>query len=127
MAIKRLAIVSVPVKDQQAAKQFYTEVLGFTVIRDNPMGPDSRWIQLAPLPGETSITLVTWFPSMPAGSMTGMVLDVDELDATVAQLQSRGVEIEPIQSAQWGRFTTLKDPDGNAWVLQEAADEIPAI
>jgi hypothetical protein len=45
----------------------------------------------------------------------------------VAELQSRGVTTEPIQSEAWGRFTTFKDPDGNGWVLQEAPDEIPAI
>src|SRR5215213_9669759 len=108
MPIKRISIMSVPVSDQQAAKQFYIEVLGFTLIRDNPMGQNARWIQLSPLPGETSITLVNWFPSMPAGSMTGMVLDVDDLDSTVAELQSRGVVTEPIRPAAWGALLPSK-------------------
>ena len=84
MAIRRISIMSVPVSDQQAAKDFYMNVLGFTLIRDNPMGQNTRWIQLSPLPGEASITLVNWFPSMPAGSMTGMVLEVDNLDESIA-------------------------------------------
>ena len=127
MAIRRISIMSVPVSDQQAAKDFYMNVLGFTLIRDNPMGQNARWIQLSPLPGEASITLVNWFPSMPAGSMTGMVLEVDNLDATITELNARGVATEPIRPAAWGRMTTFQDPDGNNWVLREGPDEIPAI
>ena len=39
--------------------------LGFDLVRDNPMGPDQRWVQVAPKGAQTSITLVTWFPTMP--------------------------------------------------------------
>jgi catechol 2,3-dioxygenase-like lactoylglutathione lyase family enzyme len=127
MGIQRLSIVSLPVTDQQAAKQFYTEALGFTLIRDNPMGPSGRWIEVAPRPGETSITLVTWFPSMPAGSLNGLVLEVEDLDDTMADVQSRGVTFEPIQSAPWGRFAAFQDPDGNRWVLQETVIDLPGI
>ena len=127
MAIRRISIMSVPVSDQQAAKDFYMNVLGFTLIRDNPMGQNARWIQLSPLPGEASITLVNWFPSMPAGSMTGMVLEVDNLDESIAELSARGVATGPIQPAAWGRMATFQDPDGNSWVLREGADQIPGI
>jgi catechol 2,3-dioxygenase-like lactoylglutathione lyase family enzyme len=118
--MKRIAIVSIPVKDQQAAKTFYSEVLGFEVLRDDPMGPDQRWIQLSPEPGATSITLVTWFPTMAPGSMTGIVLETDNLDETYAAYAARGVKLGPIEAAPWGRFSTFTDPDGNGWVLQEA-------
>jgi catechol 2,3-dioxygenase-like lactoylglutathione lyase family enzyme len=40
MKINRIAIVSIPVSDQQKSKAFYRDVLGFEVIRDNPMGPN---------------------------------------------------------------------------------------
>lgn len=117
----RIAIVSIPVQDQQAAKAFYNEVLGFEVLRDDPMGPTQRWIQLSPEPGETSITLVTWFPSMAAGSLTGLVLETENLDETMATYAARGVKLTPVESAPWGRFSTFKDPDGNSWILQESA------
>lgn len=125
MPIKRLSVVSIPVKDQQLAKQFYTEVLGFIVIRDNPMGPAQRWVELAPEPGETTITLVTWFPTMQPGGVTGLVLEADDLDDTMEQLRERGLALEAAQSAPWGRFTTFSDLDGNGWVLQESAPEMP--
>jgi catechol 2,3-dioxygenase-like lactoylglutathione lyase family enzyme len=117
----RIAIVSIPVRDQQAAKAFYSEALGFEVLRDDPMGPDQRWIQLSPEPGETSITLVTWFPSMAPGSLTGLVLETENLDESLAKFAERGVKLSPVESAPWGRFATFQDPDGNNWILQESA------
>jgi catechol 2,3-dioxygenase-like lactoylglutathione lyase family enzyme len=47
MAIKSFEIVSVPVSDQQRSKQFYRDVVGFELLRDEPMGPGQSWIQLA--------------------------------------------------------------------------------
>ena len=53
MSIHSFEILSVPVSDPQRAKQFYRDVLGFTLIREEPMGPEMTWIQLAP-PGKAS-------------------------------------------------------------------------
>jgi len=65
---------------------------------------------------------VTWFPTMPAGSTKGTVLESDDLDADVAALKAKGVAIEGgIQSQPWGRYVTFDDPDGNGIVLQETA------
>jgi len=121
MKLNRIDIFSVPVADQARAKAFYTGVLGFEVIRDEPMGPDQRWIQLAPPGAETSITLVTWFETMPPGSLQGMVLNTDDVEAAHAELGRRGVVPSDITHAPWGRYATFTDPDGNGWVLVEAA------
>ncbi|GAB3274107.1 glyoxalase superfamily protein [Kineosporia babensis] len=121
MAIDHIELLSVPVTDQDRARDFYVNVLGFEVLRDNHMGPAQRWVQVAPKGAQTSITLVTWFDSMPAGSLTGLVLHVDDLDAQLAELAGQGVEpAEGIQSAPWGRFAVVADPDGNRLVLQGA-------
>lgn len=120
MQYKQIAIVSVPVSDQQAAKLFYRDTLGFALVRDNPMGPDQQWIELSPAAGSATITLVTWFEQMPPGSAQGLVLETSDIEADVATLQARGVAVTPLEEAPWGRFTTFADPDGNSWVLQEA-------
>ncbi len=120
MNIRRIDIISVPVSDQAAAKLFYTEVLGFGILRDDPMGPDQRWVQLS-LPGaETSITLVTWFEAMPPGSLRGVVLDTLDIEGTHGTLRERGLDISDVSEAPWGRYATFSDPDGNGWVLQQA-------
>jgi predicted enzyme related to lactoylglutathione lyase len=82
------------------------------------MGPAQRWVQVAPKGAATSITLVNWFESMPAGSVGGLVLESDDLDADIARLADRGVPVSDVQDEPWGRYVTLKDPDGNSLVLQ---------
>jgi catechol 2,3-dioxygenase-like lactoylglutathione lyase family enzyme len=121
MLINQVKIVSVPVKDADRAKAFYTDVLDFDVIADSPMGPNQRWIQLGPRGGQASITLVTWFEKMPAGSMKGLVLETPDVDAAHAALGKRGAHPGKLESAPWGRYFTLEDPDGNGLVVQESA------
>ena len=122
MAITHLQLISLPVADQDRSRDFYVNVLGFDLVRDNHMGPARRWVQVAPKGAATSITLVTWFPTMPPGSVKGTVLETDDLDGDVAALTAAGLRIEGgIQQQPWGRFVTFDDPDGNGIVLQETS------
>ena len=121
MAITNLSVVSVPVSDQDRAKAFYVGQLGFTEQIDTSFGEAMRWVMLRPPGAATSVTLVTWFGSMPAGSLRGAVLACDDLEKTLAELTERGVTFaeDEIQEAPWGRWKTFEDPDGNGWVLQQ--------
>jgi catechol 2,3-dioxygenase-like lactoylglutathione lyase family enzyme len=128
MALTNLEVVSVPVSDQDRAKSFYTEVLGFSVEMDSSFGGGGmRWVALRPPGSGTAITLVTWFDTMPAGSLKGSVLGCDDLEQTLAELTARGVEFaeDEIQEAPWGRWKTFGDPDGNSWVLQQNNPAFP--
>ena len=124
MAITQIQLLSLPVADQDRAKAFYVDTLGFELIADNPMPPSGRWVQVAPEHAATSITLVTWFETMPPGSSKGLVLESDDLAGDVKALTERGVKIEGgIQRAPWGDFVTFDDPDGNGIVLQATASQ----
>ena len=122
MAATHITLVSVPVADQDRAKAFYADTLGFTVLRDEPMGPAMRWVHLAPPGGGTEVTLVSWFPAMPPGSLQGLMLTTDELDDEHARLSARGVALTPIEAQPWGRFTMFSDPDGNGLILRQPLD-----
>ena len=127
MAITGVQVLSLPVSDQDRARDFYVDVLGMDLLRDAEMGPGMRWVQVAPRGGDTTITLVTWFETMPAGSNRGLVLETDDLDGDVERLRARGLEFpEGIQLQPWGRFVTFSDPDGNGLVLQATAARRPA-
>ncbi len=121
MALTNLTVVSVPVSDQDRAKRFYADTLGFSVDIDSSFGDGMRWVMLRPPGSGTAITLVTWFETMPAGSLKGSVLSCDDLDKTVADLAARGVSFneDEVLEAPWGRWKTFDDPDGNGWVLQQ--------
>jgi catechol 2,3-dioxygenase-like lactoylglutathione lyase family enzyme len=112
-------IVSVPVTDQDRAKSFYVDVLGFGVREDADLGEGRRWIELVPPAGGASIALVTWFEQMRPGSLHGLVLGTDDAQRAFDELRLRGVEFaeDSVQVAQWGQNATFSDPDGNCWVL----------
>jgi catechol 2,3-dioxygenase-like lactoylglutathione lyase family enzyme len=112
-----ITIVSIPVTDAQRAKAFYTETLGFRLLRESPMGPEMTWIQLQPLDGGATIALVTWFEHLRPGGQQGLMLHVADVDAERDRLAGLGVETPPAEDQPWGRFTTIKDPDGNGWIL----------
>jgi len=121
-----IAIVSIPVTDPQKARDFYRDVMGFTLLRDEPMGPEMRWIQLQPRDGGSTIALVTWFEGLRPGGQQGLMLGIQNVDAEHARLTGLGVTLTPIEEQPWGRFTMLKDPDGNGWILTQLTnpDEI---
>lgn len=122
MGITAVQLYSLPVSDQDLARAFYVDVLGFELVADTEMGPGMRWVQVRPPAGATSITLVTWFDSMAPGSSKGTVLESDDLDGDVVRLRGLGVAIPgEIEQAPWGRYVTFDDPDGNGIVLQETA------
>ena len=113
--MKAIEIISIPVTDQQAAKAFYLKI-GFEILVEANFEKQT-WIQMA-FPGSpVSITLVNWFPEMPAGSVRGLVIKTDDLDKDIADLKAKGLEVGNVDTTPWGRFATVKDPDGNTLSL----------
>jgi catechol 2,3-dioxygenase-like lactoylglutathione lyase family enzyme len=121
MPITHVQLCSIPVSDQDRARDFYVDTLGFELLADTEMGPGMRWVQVRPPGATTSVTLVTWFPTMPAGCLKGTVLETDALESDIEALRDKGLAIGEIEAAPWGRFVTFDDPDGNGIVLQESA------
>ena len=55
--IRGVKFVSVPVADQDRALAFYTDVLGFRLLTDQPFSEKQRWLELG-IPGaDTRIVL----------------------------------------------------------------------
>jgi len=54
------------------------------------------------------------------GSVKGLQLVVDDIEAAHAELTRRGADVSDIEDLAWGRFVYFSDPDGNAWAVQQA-------
>jgi predicted enzyme related to lactoylglutathione lyase len=115
--LRHISIISVPVSDQDRAKSFYVETLGFELLADAPWGEGMRWVQVG-LPGaQTSLTLITWSEMAP-GSLDGILIETPDIDRTHEVLSARGVAFSgPPFDAEGGRFATFQDPDGNKMML----------
>jgi len=92
--IQGIQIVSVPVADQERARAFYVDTLGFEIRADDSWGEGMRWVEVAPKGSAISLTLVTWFESMPPGTMQGLVVGADDIQATYDELDARGVPLD---------------------------------
>jgi catechol 2,3-dioxygenase-like lactoylglutathione lyase family enzyme len=101
--MKTIEIVTIPVSDQQKAKEFYMK-LGFHIIVEAPMGDGTNWVQLG-LPNQpTSISLLNHH---------GVMFETDDIEKEIGELQAKGIEISKIETTPWGKFAQMKDLDGN--------------
>lgn len=105
------------VKDPQAAKGFYTNVLGFEVTAEQH-GGKIVWLKL----GEREFLLRPGNPP-PAGdtyqkARAGIVLFTDDLPATLEKLKERGLQLKGDDGPGCHTFT---DPDGNWFQLVNPA------
>lgn len=112
------------VNDQDEAKKFYTEKLGFTVHTDANMG-DMRWLTLNPKE-QKNFELVLFLAAQEDKSLVGkqggsgilLCLASDNLDQDYKELKTKGVEFigEP-EEQDWGKSVTFKDLYGNLLYL----------
>src|SRR3989338_11296430 len=55
--ITKMTITNIHVIDQNSAYEFYVNKLGFKVVDDIPMGPETRWLTVSP-PEQPDLQLV---------------------------------------------------------------------
>ena len=119
----KLELVPMPVTDVDRAKAFYVEKLGFNEDVDVRPTDGMRICQLTPPGSACSILLSTGLQlinEMKPGTVHGLHLVVNDIDASRAELVERGLEIGEIEDVGGGvRYAWFKDPDGNSLALQE--------
>jgi catechol 2,3-dioxygenase-like lactoylglutathione lyase family enzyme len=114
----RLELINVPVSDVDHAIDFYVNKVGFNLDHDHSPTDEIRFVQLTPEGSPASISIGTGLFNERPGSVKGLQLVVDDIEAAHDELAERGVEVSEIDDQPWGRFVYFDDPDGNAWVLQ---------
>src|SRR3954469_16157068 len=117
--ITHVKFVSIPTRDQDRALAFWTEKVGFSVLSDQRFSDTQRWIELAIRDSDTRLVLFTPEGHEDRiGSIFNGALACDDVEATYRRLSERGVEFDsPPQKQPWGTFATMKDADGNQFVL----------
>jgi len=118
----RLELIAIPVSDVDRAKRFYTEQVGFVADHDHRVSDELRFVQLTPPGSACSITIGTGVTDAEPGSVRGMQMVVDDIEAARAELAERGVDVGEVQNFPWGDFVFFSDPDGNAWAVQAIPD-----
>lgn len=120
--VSKVATVIVPVADQDQQIEFYVDKLGLEKRMDVPFGGQYRWVEVAPIGGETTIALA---PPPPGGETpgkreTGISLHSEDIDGYHAQLKAEGVDVDdevsrmgdPVPPMFW-----LRDTEGNSLMV----------
>ena len=108
--------VSINVADVDAALAFYVEHLGLTPGTDRPdFGFGGAWLDLGP----QQVHLIE--APLPGDRGQHFAVHVADLDASIAQLRSAGVEVSDASPVGTGRQAFLHDPSGNLVELHEPA------
>jgi catechol 2,3-dioxygenase-like lactoylglutathione lyase family enzyme len=116
----RLELISIPVSDVDRAKAFYVDQAGFNADHDHRVSDELRFVQLTPPGSACSIAFGTGTgEEREPGSVSGLQLVVEDIEAAHADLSGRGVEVSDVQDFPWGRFVFFRDPDGNGWAVQQ--------
>jgi predicted enzyme related to lactoylglutathione lyase len=120
--ITSIKFVSLPVRDQNRALDFYTEKLGCTIITDQPFDERQRWIELRIPKAETRLVLFTPDGQQDRiGTFSNISLECDDLARTYAELVARGVEFPgPPKQEHWGNYALFNDSEGNTLCLSAA-------
>jgi catechol 2,3-dioxygenase-like lactoylglutathione lyase family enzyme len=120
--IGQISLVCIPTPDQDRAIEFY-EKLGFEKRTDVPFGGDYRWVEVYPPEGAAGIALAPPRPGTEVTPVeTGITLTTDDIDATHAALEARGVDVDdevsrmgdPVPPMFW-----FRDPTGHVLMVVE--------
>jgi catechol 2,3-dioxygenase-like lactoylglutathione lyase family enzyme len=135
----KFEVTTLPVADVDRAKAFY-QGLGWRLDIDFKPSPDTRGVQLTPPGSPASIQFGQGATTMEPGSLQGLFLVVEDIEAARDDLIGRGVEVSEIwhldpakgrvpgldpQRRSYFSRATFADPDGNTWVLQEITERLP--
>lgn len=131
---RRLQSISYLVKDYDEAIAYFTGVLGFTLLEDEPLGGGKRWVRVA-AGGEEGCSILLARASGPeqlaavgrqAGGRVFLFLETSDFAADHALLQSRGVSFcEAPRREAYGTVAVFIDLYGNKWDLIEPRRERP--
>ena len=120
----KLEVVPIPVTDVDAAKAFYTEQVGFHLDHDVRPNERMRVVQMTPPGSACSVVIGEGLPLGEPGSVKGVQLSVEDVDAVREMLAGRGVAVGAVQQlgpegTPGSRYAFFQDPDGNEWAVQE--------
>ena len=123
--IHKIGQIMLYVNNQDEAKAFWTEKVGFTVIAEEDNGQGMKWIELAPTAqAETSIVLhnkeliAKMDPEMNLGTPS-LLLFTENLDALYEDFKSKQVKVGELVTMPTGRVFNFADSEDNYFAVLE--------
>jgi len=125
---QNLVHIAIVVRDYDEAIDYYTRVLGFELLEDEPRGPGKRWVRVAPRGDHGASLLLAKAANEEQtsriGNQTGgrvfLFLHTDDFQRDYAAYSAHGVKfIEQPRYEEYGTVVVFEDIYGNKWDLIE--------
>lgn len=124
-----LAQIAFLVRDYDEAIAWFTEKLGFTLVKDAPLGAGKRWVVVAPPRGGTRLLLARAVSDeqaravgLQAADRVAFFLETDAFARDHAAMAARGVAfLEEPRHEAYGTVAVFADLYGGKWDLIEPA------
>ncbi|HEY1529493.1 MAG TPA: VOC family protein [Galbitalea sp.] len=116
-----ISAITLFVEDLEAAKEFYDRAFGLPIYFEDPNSAvynfGNTLINLLEITEAPSLIAPATVATPEAGSRVQFTIDVDDVDATAANLQGRGVKLlNGPMDRPWGiRTASFQDPAGHIW------------
>lgn len=123
--IHKIGQIMLYVNNQDEAKKFWTEKVGFTVISEEDNGQGMKWIEIAPTAqAETSIVLhnkelISKMQPELNLQTPSLLLFTENLDALYEDLQSKQVKVGDLVTMPTGRVFNFADSEDNYFAVLE--------
>ncbi|HUB59822.1 MAG TPA: VOC family protein [Puia sp.] len=127
MNIRSIHHIAILTDDYEKSKRFYTEVLGFEVIRETYRAERKSYKLDLAIAGHYQIELFSFPDFRERGSypeakgLRHLAFAVDDVDAAAAELKAKGVPVEAVRIDELTRkrFVFFTDPNGQPLELYE--------
>ena len=122
-----IGLITLVVRDYDAAIAFYTGKVGFELVEDTDLGDGKRWVVVAPN-GATDTRLLakakgerqTCIIGDQTGGRVGFFLNTDDFARDHARMTNAGVRfLEAPRHEPYGTVAVFEDLYGNKWDLLE--------
>ena len=123
--INNISKITLYVNNQEEAKDFWINQLKFVVKFEQQMGPNMKWVEVAPSENSQT-TFVLYDKNMmkaqnPNNNVEhpSIILSTDDIDKAYLEMKNNSVEVGELMTMPYGRMFSFKDLDNNDYLLRE--------
>ena len=114
MGVRSIAYTAYPAEDVQKLLVFYRDVLGLRVDRAHPDEDNAQFVEFDAGGGHWFSVVPDRFAGRPAGSGSGVVFEVDDIDAVLEGVRKQAKSAdEKVTDHPTCRIASFEDPEGN--------------
>ncbi|MDU4890169.1 MAG: VOC family protein [Clostridium sp.] len=123
--INKIGKITLYVNNQEEAKEFWTNKMGFVVKLEQPMGPNMKWLEVGPSAEEfTSFVLYEkqlMKSQNPEANVShpNIILSTSDIQSTYDEMKAKDIKVEELMIMPYGKMFVFKDQDNNDYLVRE--------